>query len=126
VNPAAQVGLQTVHRVALPLVSLLLLALILELVRRRLLRERYALLWLVTAGTGLLIGFFPGIIVRLSQIFHFQYLTVLFVLSFLFLIGLVLSFSVVISRLSERNRELAQEVALLANALERLENKTER
>jgi len=42
-------------------------------------------------------------------------------LSFLFLLGIVLGFSVIISRLSERNRKLAQELALLAHRVERLE-----
>lgn len=115
--------LQWPHRAALLIMSLALLALVLELVRRGLLKERYALLWLATSFFGLVAGVFPGLIVRLSGLLHFQYVTVLFVLSFLFVLGLVLSFSVIISRLSERNRELTQEVALLENALRRLERK---
>lgn len=118
-----QLGLQTAHRIELFVFSLALLGLILELVRRGLLKERYALLWLVVAGTGLVIGVFPGLIVLVSRLVHFQYLTVLFAVSFLFLLGLVLSFTVVISRLVERNRELTQEVALLATALARLEKR---
>jgi len=121
-----QLGIQLVHRVGLLLLSLVLLGLVLELVRRRLLKERYALLWLAASGAGLLVGLFPGSIVLLSKSLHFQYLTLIVVISFLFLLGLVLSFTVVISRLSERNRQLTQEVALLANELKKLEERPDR
>lgn len=115
--------LQGPHRVALLIMSLVLLGLVLELVRRGMLKERYALLWLATSLFGLVLGIFPGLIVKLSQLLHFQFVTVLLALTFLFTLGLVLSFSVVISRLSERNRELTQEVALLENALKKLEKR---
>lgn len=120
VEPAQQ-GLTFEHRFALLLMSVALLVIVLELVRRGYLKERFALLWLATAAAGLVIGVFPGIITAVSESFSFQYLTVLFVLSFVFMLGLVLSFTVVISRLSERNRELAQELALLDNRLRALE-----
>ena len=119
IDPA---GLQFPHRVAILLLSLTLLGLILELVRRGLLKERYALLWLITAGGGVAIGLVPGLIVTVADLFHFQYLTVIFVVYFLFSFGLVLNFSIVISQLFERNRALTQEVALLAHALERIQN----
>ncbi len=120
---AEQLGMAVAHRVALFVLSFMLALLVLELVRRELLKERYALLWLATAAFGLLVGIFPSIIVILSTTLHFQKLTVLFVLSFLFVLGLVLSFSVAISTLAERNRNLTQEVALLSHELELLKDK---
>lgn len=118
-------GLQISHRVGLAALSLLLLLLVLELVRRDLLKERYALLWMAAALAGLTIGVYPDIIVIFSNLFSFQYLTVLFVLSFVFLLGVVLAFTVVISRLVEHNRRLTQEVALLAHAVRELEKRRE-
>jgi hypothetical protein len=118
----AQAAFTPAHRVGLLLFSVLLLALVLELVRRRRFKERYALLWLATSLFGLLVGVFPGIIVSLARVLHVQFLTVFFALAFTFLLGLVLSFSIVISRLSEQNRELAQEAALLAHRLKMLED----
>ncbi len=118
-----QAGFQLPHRIALFVLSVLLFLLVLELVRRRQFKERYALLWLGTALCGVGVGVFPGIIVRISTLVHVQFLTVFFVLAFVFLLGLVLSFSVVISRLSEQNRELAQEVALLAQRVEAVEER---
>jgi len=121
VNGAEQYGFQTAHRVSLLVLSVMLLGLVLELVRRGRLKERYALLWLAAAGTSLLIGAVPGVIERLAQVLHVQYLTIVFGISFLFMLGIVLGFSVVISRLSERSRELAQEVALLEHRINRTE-----
>ena len=122
---APQFGFTIFHRIGLMVFSVLLLRLVLELVRRRLFKERYALLWLATAAGGVIVGLFPGIIVWLSKVMHVQFLTVFFLLALLFLLGLVLSFSVVISSLSEQNRALAQELALLANRLNEIEDKDE-
>jgi len=122
---APQFGFTMFHRIGLMAFSVVLLILVLELVRRRLFKERYALLWLATAGCGVIVGLFPGIIVWLSKVMHVQFLTVFFLLALLFLLGLVLSFSVVISSLSEQNRALAQELGLLANRLNEIEDKDE-
>lgn len=119
-NDFAAAGLQFPHRIAILALSLGLLGLVLELVRRGLLKERYALLWLLTSGGGLAIGIAPGLIVALADLLHFQYLTVIFAVYFFFSFGLVLNFSIVISQLYERNRALTQEVALLAHAVEKL------
>ncbi|GMV94331.1 MAG: hypothetical protein AMXMBFR82_41090 [Candidatus Hydrogenedentota bacterium] len=116
-----QTGIQTAHRLGILGLSVLLLAVVLELVRRGYLKERYALLWLATAGLSLLVGAFPGIITWLAHLFNFQYLTVLFAMYFAFTLALVLCFTIVISRLAERNRELTQEVALLAHKVEQME-----
>lgn len=120
---AQQLGFQTSHRVALLILCLLLLTFVLELVRRAWLKERYALLWLAAAAASLVIGFFPGLISGLARLVHVQYLTIVFGLSFLFLLGIVLGFSVIISRLSEHNRELAQELALLSQRVRQFEEK---
>ncbi len=118
-----QTGLTLFHRVGLLALSVLFVLLVLELVRRGLLKERYALLWLTVSLFGVFVGVFPKTIVWLSGLLHVQFLTVLFVMSFLFLLGLVLAFSITISRQTERNRELAQELALLAHEVKKTENR---
>jgi len=122
-NSIGQEGFYLAHRLGLLVASVLLVAAVLELVRRGYLKERYALLWLVASGGCLLLGLFPQIIVRFSNWFGFQYLTTVYVLSFLFLIAIVLAFSVAISQLSERSRTLAQELALMEERLRRVEGK---
>lgn len=121
--PYEQTGIQWVHQLGIFTLSLLLLAVVIELVRRGYLKERYALLWVATAAASFVIGIFPGIIEGLAAFFHFQYLTILFGMYFAFTIALILCFSIIISRLSEKNRALTQEVALLSHAVDRLEKR---
>ncbi len=115
----------TSHRVALLILSLLLMGVVLEMVRRSYLKEKYAILWLLASFSVLMCGVFPSIIIRFSAIFSFQYITLVFVVSFLFLLVLVLAFSISISKLSERTKQLAQEVALLNERLARVDSKPE-
>lgn len=121
-NDVVELGFYDSHRYGLLVASVVLMALVLELVRRGRLKERYALLWLATSGGSLLMGFFPAIIVRMSTFLQVQYLTLVYLLSFLFLLLMVLVFTVVVSRLGEHNRLLAQEVALLSERLKLLEH----
>lgn len=119
------VGFYWSHRIGLFIISIAFVVLVLELVRRGHLKERYALLWLAAAAGGLVIGLAPRTVVWVSSAFGFQYLTVFYVASFLFLLLMVLAFTVVISKLSERNRALAQEVALLSRRIEVLESRSD-
>jgi heme A synthase len=117
------IGIQPAHRIALMLLSLVLVGLVLELVRRDYLKERYALLWIATSLTGLIFGIFPQVIIWITGILNFQLLTTLYVISFLYTLGIILAFSVIISHHTERTRILAQEVALLTNRINHLEEK---
>ena len=117
----ALVSIQPVHRIALLVLSIALFGIVIELVRRELLRERYALLWLATSVVGVVIGIFPGIIEWVTATLHFQLLTTLYAVSFIYMLGIVLAFCVIITKQIERNRILAQEVALLSNRLDKLE-----
>ena len=94
--------------------SILLLLVILELVRRKYLRERYALIWVVTGSLFLLLSVREGILHRISDLLGFSLpVNALFFFGILFLILIVLGLSVVTSRLAEKNRALTQEVVLL-------------
>lgn len=99
-------------------VSGIVLILVVELIRRGRLKERYALLWLL-ASCVLLILSTTKIIESVSQIIGIYYPpSALFLIAFLFLLLITLHFSVVISGLSEQNKRLAQEIALLRRDLE--------
>ena len=102
--------------------SLGLLLLVLELVRRRRLKEKYALLWLFTALVQLGISLCGGIPETVSRMMGIYYPpAAFFLLAFLFLMFITLQFSVVISKLTERNKNLAQKVAILRDRVEDLE-----
>jgi hypothetical protein len=101
--------------------SVLALLLVLELVRRRQLREEYSLLWLGTALAMLLVSAWRDLLHSLSWIVGIVYPpNLLFLLAALFTLLLLLYFSTVITRLSQENKDIAQELALLRYEVEEL------
>jgi hypothetical protein len=87
---------------------------VIELIRRGRLKEKYSLLWLFDAGVLLVLSISRGVLEYIAQLFGIFYPpSLLFLLAFLFLLLITLHFSVVVSGLSEKNKKLAQEVALL-------------
>jgi hypothetical protein len=88
--------------------------LVIELIRRGRLKERYSLLWLFASGVLLLLSSSRYLLEFFSHLVGIFYApSFLFLLAFLFLLLITLHFSVVISGLYEKNKRLAQELALL-------------
>jgi xanthine/uracil permease len=101
-------------------VAVLICVVIFELVRRKHLMERYAILWLLAGATVLVLAIWQGLLTTLSEAAGIYYPpAALFAVAFLFVLILLLHFSVVISRLSDQNKILAQRVAMLQLRLER-------
>ena len=69
--------------------SILLLVIVFELIRRRRLKEEYSLLWLLSGVVILIFSIFPNLLLTISQALGMFYLTVLFIISFLFLLLIV-------------------------------------
>lgn len=87
---------------------------VLALVRRRQLKEKYALLWLVVGVGGVLVGAGRGLVDRLARAVGVEYgASVAFLGAILFLLLVCIHLSWEVSRLEERTRVLAEEVALL-------------
>jgi hypothetical protein len=102
--------------------AVLLLITVLELVRRRRLLERYALLWLLSAIVLLALASWTGGLAKLSKAIGVIYPpNALFFIAFGFVLLLLLHFSSVISRLSDQSKVLAQRLALLEERLRRRE-----
>jgi hypothetical protein len=100
------------------LASLLLLVVVLELIRSRRLRERYALLWLLTAVVLLVLSLWRGGLGRVASTIGVAYPpTALLAIGSLFILVVLLHYSTVISRLSDQNTILAQRIALLETRL---------
>jgi hypothetical protein len=98
----------------------LLLFVILELVRRRRLLERYALVWL---GSGLVIlglAVWRSALTDLAETLGIAYPpNALFVIAFGFVLVLLLHFSLAVSRLADQSKVLAQRLALLEERVHR-------
>ncbi len=87
---------------------------LLELVRRRRMLERYAVLWLFCAVALLGLSVWKGLLNDLAHAVGIFYApSALFVVAFGFVLVLLLHFSVAVSRLADQNKVLAQRVALL-------------
>ena len=104
----------------------LLLLVVLELVRRRRLMERYALLWLLSAIVLLALAAWRGGLEVISKTLGIAYPpNALFVVGFAFILLLLLHFSQAVSALSDQTKVLAQREALLEERLKRLEARSE-
>ena len=101
----------------------LLLLIILELIRGRRLKERYALLWLVTGLVLLVLSLWRGGLNTIAGWLGVQGYppAILFAAAIMFVIAVLLHYSTVLSRLTDDNVLLAQEVALLRARLDALE-----
>lgn len=96
------------------LASSLLLLGVLELVRRRRLQERYALLWLLSALVLMGLAVWRGLLEEVAALVGVAYPpSALFLIAFAFILLLLLHFSIAVSRLSEQTKILAQRLALL-------------
>ena len=103
--------------------SVILILIVLELIRGRRLKERYALLWLVTGLVLLVLSAWRG---GLNTIAGWLGVSgyppaILFAAAIMFVIAVLLHYSTVLSKLTDDNVLLAQEVALLRTRLDALE-----
>ena len=98
-----------------------LVLIVFEMLRRRRLVERYALLWLGSSLVLLLLSIWTGLLKIVSDAVGIVYPpNALFVIAFGFVLVLLLHFSLAISRLSGETKVLAQKVARLDMDLRRL------
>ena len=94
--------------------ALSLLLIVAELVRRRSLREQYALLWLLTAFVMLGLSLWRDALELLARLLGIFYApSALMLVGMVFVLLILLHFSLVVSRLSDENKELAQRYAIM-------------
>ena len=105
--------------IAAAIASILLLLVVFELIRSRRLRERYALLWLLTGVVLLVLSVWRGGLNTIAGWFGISGYppAILFAVGILFILLVLLHYSTVISRLSDQSTILAQRLALLEERL---------
>jgi len=106
------------------IISLSFLVIIFEAIRRRKFMEKYALLWIFSGLIIFIFSLFPNLLFKIGSILGLHHLTVLLTISFIFLLSIVFYLSISISGLSEKNKELTQEIGILKLKLNKLENKS--
>jgi hypothetical protein len=125
--PLAAAGdLDTKAQIVAVLVTVLLLGLVLDLVRRRLLAERYALLWMSVSIVLLVLAIWTDLLSGAADLVGISTAAnALFLAAFGVAFVLLLHFSVATSRLAEESKILAQEVARLDQELRRMRTASE-
>jgi hypothetical protein len=110
---AGQVHLTSQTRIVAAVIAVFFMLLILDLIRRDRLQERYSVIWFV-AGLGMLAGAaFPGLLELVADLMGVRNTNVaLFSIVLLLLLGLALNFSVIMSKQAAQITRLAQERAI--------------
>jgi hypothetical protein len=110
--------------IAAAVASLLLILIVFELIRGRRLKERYALLWLATGVVLLVLSTWRDGLNTVADWVGVETYppAILFAATMLFVIVVLLHYSTVLSRLTDDNVRLAQEIGLVRERLRSLES----
>lgn len=106
--------------------ALLVLTIIVALLLRRQLREKYAILWLIIGLALLTLAIFPDLLVGMSKLLGVAIPSnLIFALAIVLLVGVALHLSWELSRAEEEVRRVAEEVAILRTQMEDLAGRFE-
>lgn len=98
--------------------SVALFAFVIDFIRRGLLKEKYSVLWIISALVIMALSVKKGLLDAIAGLLGIAYPpSLLFLVAFTFILLINLHFSVVISILHEKNKALVQELTLLKNSL---------
>lgn len=101
--------------------SLSTLIVLFEMLRRRQLREKYAVLWGTVALGTIVLAVFPSVLTSMADLVGVEVPSnLLFFLASMLLLLVSIQHSFELGRIEERNRTLAEEVALLRLEVDRL------
>lgn len=101
-------------QIVLVILNVILLYFLLNNIRKYKLELRYTLMWLFLCLTSLMLALFPKVLLFISKhLFIETPVNALYLISFILVFGLMYNFTVIISRLSNHNKNLTQEIALL-------------
>lgn len=96
------------------ILSILVCTFVVVQVRHQRMKERYAALWLIIGAIIIVLGAFPNLLNGVADFVGVALpVNLLFLLSILLLMGVSIHLTLELSRLSEKTRILAEEVAIL-------------
>lgn len=102
--------------------SLILIVFILELIRRKKIKEAYALIWGIMSICFLILACWIDGLVFLSRLVGIQTPSItLFLVLILALVLILIQFSVIISSQVDKTKSLSQELALLKEQISKLD-----
>ncbi|MBI5970744.1 MAG: DUF2304 domain-containing protein [Deltaproteobacteria bacterium] len=98
--------------------SFALLIFVINSIRRGILKERYSILWLAAAVVIIALSLKKGLLDAVARLLGVAYPpSLLFLVAFIFVLLILLHFSIVISIFHEKNKILTQEITLLKHIL---------
>lgn len=101
--------------------AVLVLVIIVSLLLRRQLREKYATLWILIGLVILILAIFPGLLLGLSQALGVEIpANLIFALSLVLLVGVALHLSWELSQAEDEVRRVAEDVAIVRAEVEEL------
>ena len=107
--------------------SLVTLIFIIDLLRRGVLKEKYAALWLIVAGTAFILSVFPGLLRAITDLLGVEIpANLLFFVTIVVLVLVAVQLSYELSRHEAQIRRLAEEIALQQDDLDALRKRLDR
>lgn len=108
-------------QVILFLVSIAALYFIFKLIANGVLQLKYSILWLVIGMVFTIMAIFPKILDVISEALGVVTpVNALFLIGYIFLIALIFSLTMAVSKYSDKVRELVQQIALLKKEIEKV------
>jgi len=101
--------------------SIMMLVFIIELIRRKKIREEYGILWLISGGVFLTFSIWQEGLNFFSKLVGISYPpSFLLLVLIVALFGIMIHYSAVITKLTDRNKILVQELSLLKREVEEI------
>jgi len=106
------------------IVSVVLLLFVLELVRKRKIKEEYSWFWLLIGSAIFILVIWYDLLLFITQLIGSETpITTLFLFGFLFLLFVNIHYSVKISVFTEQIKKMAQKIGILSKEIEDFKNK---
>jgi len=107
--------------------SIILFLFIMYLIRSQRLKEEYSLLWIFFSLVFMVFSFWRNGLDYVSEFLGVAYPpAALFMILLMAIFLILIEFSIIISKLSDKNKSLAQEIGLLKHRLKNVEEVTEK
>lgn len=104
--------------------SMILLAFILALIRNKKIKEEYSLLWIIAGVIFLFFAIWRDALDYLANLAGIAYApAAIFLVFFIAIFIILVQFSIILSKLTEQNKRLIQEIGLLKMEIEQLKEK---
>ena len=92
-----------------------------EIMRRGLIREKFAFIWTTTSGVMIIFAIFSNVLERISSALSFKTPSnLLFFCSTILLISVAIQYAYELGRLEDENRKMAIEIALIKNEIKKI------